>query len=118
MPTSFEYKETFAVPGAITSEEVTCRMAELDPFLEGYFLGLAQGEKFPLWVPAVDSFQHTVIDEEKFGFSRVHIEVGIIFLYEEDSYRSGEARAHFDTAMNAFLKTRFQQERRASFFGR
>jgi len=102
----FEYRESFAVPQLLTSDEVTALLAELDPFLDGFFLGLAHENVFDLLCPVVDSFEHTVIDDEKLGISRIKVLIKISMkMVTQQEYPT--LQRCFNDAISAFLGSRF-----------
>jgi len=100
------YKENFATTELIDANEVTTRFAELDPFLDGFFLGLARVGTFGLLNPVVKSIQHEVRHDKELSITRITIKIEVIMeMVAQQEY--SRLQTYFNDAMNAFLGTRF-----------
>jgi len=103
---NFHYEERFACPERLSGDEVTARLAELDPFLEGYFLGLAKAGTEDLVNPMVERLNHALqVDEEK-EVSVVSVSIDVLMV-NVGGWEGRRLRQAFTDVMTAFLRTRF-----------
>jgi len=101
----FNFQQKFGTAGNIQSDDVTTILAELDPFLDGFFLGVALEKKIPILNPIVESIQHIEQYDETIGYTRVSISLNVSMNWIDDLIT--ESQSSFINAMNAFLGSRF-----------
>jgi len=102
----FHYQERFACPGLPDAEDINSRFAELDPFLEGFFLCAAREGAMGLVLSIVDKIHHSIAHDEERLMSVVGIRVEVLMKMEQEVDYAVLQGAFMD-AMAAFLGTRF-----------
>ena len=100
-----QFQQKFGVLGNVQSDDVTTRLAELDPFLDGFFLGVVLEKRIPSLNPIVESMQHMERYDEVIDYTRISIAVNVSMNWPADL--TTEIQTAFNNSMDAFLGSRF-----------
>jgi hypothetical protein len=102
---AFEYREKFAIVGRVCESDIVTIMAELDPFLYGFFFALALGERLDLLRPVVDEIEHDLEYDTTHKLSRISIHMKIVTQpIKKQEYPM--VNRYLNDAISAFLGSR------------
>jgi len=100
------YQEKFGVPGELLHDDVNERLAELDAFLDGYFVALAMDRHESPLAPVMEAMQVMVNYDEKINYTRVDLAIKIMFEPVPKNRVQG-TYGDLTNALSAFMGSRF-----------
>ena len=101
-----KYQEKFGVPGNLSNEDVNARLAELDSFLDGFFIALAWERREEPVSPMQENMRVIVSYDEQIDYTRISIETSIMFEpFQQEHLKS--VNEALNTAIHAFMGSRF-----------
>ena len=104
--TMMAYQEKFGVPGEMSNEDVNALLAEMDPFLDGYFMALALERHEAPVAPVIDALKVLVEYDEKITYTRIDLAVKVLFEPVSES-RLQKTYGDLTSALSAFMGSRF-----------